>query len=301
MKLLSTTKRFAELARRRLRAPEKSSLLSGRLLAELVATKRDIRSLEDVEFQVFSQWGDDGIIQWLVRNIDFPHKTFIEFGVEDYTESNTRFLMMNNNWSGFIMDGSESSIQKIHQEQYFWRHELTAKSVFIDKDNIDGLIASAGFEREVGILSTDIDGNDYWVLEAIKCIDPVVLIVEYNSVFGADRAISVPYNPSFQRTQAHFSNLYFGASLKAFHHLASERGYAFLGCTVAGNNAYFVKRDRLNDQVKEVSLTEGFREAKFRESRDKDGANTFVSGSARLELIRGLPVINVETGQEEKL
>ncbi len=271
------------------------------MLSETISTKRDIRSLEEVEFQVFSQWGDDGIIQWLIRNIDFPHRTFIEFGVEDYNESNTRFLLMNDNWSGLIMDGSEKQIGRIQKEQYYWRHELTAKAVFIDRDNIDGLIASSGFEREVGILSVDIDGNDYWVLKAIKSIDPVVLILEYNSVFGPDRAISVPYNPSFQRTQAHFSNLYFGASLKAFHHLATQRGYAFIGCTGAGNNAYFVKRDRLNDQVKEVSLEAGFRESKFRESRDQSGNTTNLTGPARLEAIRGLPVVNVETGQEEKL
>lgn len=301
MKLLATVKRFAELARRYSRFPDRHSLMTGRILAETLATKRDIRSLEDVEFQVFSQWGDDGIIQWLLRNIDFPHHTFIEFGVEDYYESNTRFLLMNNNWSGLIMDGSEKHVQRIQAEQYYWRHELTAKAAFIDKDNIDGLVASSGFEREVGILSIDIDGNDYWVLKAIQSIDPVVLIVEYNSVFGVDRAVTVPYNPKFNRTEAHYSNLYFGASLKAFHYLALQRGYAFIGCTSAGNNAYFVKRDRLNDQVREASLEAGYRESKFRESRDRAGATTNLSGASRLGVIRGLPVVNVETGQEEKL
>ena len=301
MKLLATVKRFAELARRYSRYPDRQALMMGRMLSETIAGKRDVRRLEDVEFQVFSQWGDDGVIQWLVRNIEFPHPTFIEFGVEDYHESNTRFLLMNNNWSGLIMDGSDKQIQRIQGEQYYWRHALTAKAAFIDKENIDSLVASSGFDCEVGILSVDIDGNDYWVLEAIRSIDPVVLIVEYNSVFGMDRAISVPYDPKFNRTSAHYSNLYFGASLKAFHHLATQRGYAFIGCTSAGNNAYFVKREHLNDQVREVSLEEGFRESKFRESRDQTGANTHLTGAARLQAIRGLPVIDVETGEQENL
>ena len=54
----------------------------------------------DSEFAVFSQWGEDGIIQYLIDRVPLETKTFIEFGVEDYTESNTRFLMMHDNWSG---------------------------------------------------------------------------------------------------------------------------------------------------------------------------------------------------------
>jgi hypothetical protein len=58
------------------------------------------------EFRVFSQWGEDGIIQYLISRIKISHKIFVEFGVENYAESNTRFLLINNNWSGLIIDGS---------------------------------------------------------------------------------------------------------------------------------------------------------------------------------------------------
>src|SRR5579859_5594583 len=60
--------------------------------------------ITNYEFKVFSQWGDDGIIQYLVNRLDIPNQTFIEFGTENYTESNTRFLLINNNWSGLVMD-----------------------------------------------------------------------------------------------------------------------------------------------------------------------------------------------------
>ena len=86
---------------------ERQALLIGKLLAESIKTHQHIRSLSEVEFTVFSQFGDDGIIQWLRHNLDLPNRTFIEFGVEDYRESNTRFLMMNDNWAGFVMDSSE--------------------------------------------------------------------------------------------------------------------------------------------------------------------------------------------------
>src|SRR5215211_3677985 len=62
--------------------------------------------LSDYEYRVFSQWGEDGIIQHLLRNIHIDRKVFVEFGVGDYTESNTRFLLVKNNWTGLLMDSS---------------------------------------------------------------------------------------------------------------------------------------------------------------------------------------------------
>jgi hypothetical protein len=173
--------------------------------------------------------------------------------------------------------------------------------VFIDRDNINELIASRGFEREVGILHIDLDGNDYWIWKTIDVIDPVIVIVEYNSVFGIDRAITVPYDPVFQRTKAHSSNLYFGTSLTALHRLGTERGYAFIGCNSAGNNAYFIKRDKLNDRVREVTLEDGFVNSKFRDSRNDAGELTFLAGEKRKEAVSGMPVYNVDTGAEENL
>jgi hypothetical protein len=130
---------------------------------------------------------------------------------------------------------------------------------------------------------------------------PAILILEYNSVFGVDRAISVPYDPMFQRSRAHYSNLYYGASLPALHNLATSRGYAFVGCNNAGNNAYFVRRDRMMDPVREVSLNQGFVSSKYRESRGQNGQLTYLTGDDRLQLIRGLRVINTTTGISESL
>jgi hypothetical protein len=255
--------------------------------------------LADVEFRVFSEWGDDGIIQWLIHNISIPNKTFIEFGVKDYRESTTRFLMMNNNWSGFVMDGSEKNVSKIKTAEYYCRYELNAAAAFINCDNIDGLISSQPFDRNVGLLHIDLDGNDYWIWDKISVIAPVIVIMEYNSIFGIERAITVPYDKNFNRTKAHYSNLYFGASLKALHLLAKQKGYSFIGSNSAGNNAYFVIDEALNDVVREVSLKDGYVLSKFRESRDGFGKLTHVTGQSRLDVITGMPVYNVITKQLE--
>lgn len=272
---------------------EEQKLLTARILAENVKNKGCIASFEDVEFKVFSQWGDDGIIQWLISHLDIPNKTFVEFGVENYRESNTRFLMMNNNWSGLVMDGSPDNVNQITNSEYFWKYDLQAKAAFVDCSNVNELIASRSFDPEIGILHIDIDGNDYWIWETVDVVNPVIAIIEYNSVFGCEQAITIPYNKQFVRTAAHFSNLYYGASLPALCHLALKKGYAFIGCSSVGNNAYFVRRDKLNDVVREISAAEGYVASKFRESRDQNGRLTYAAGADRIKLIKGLPVVDV--------
>ena len=162
---------FKQLSReRRLLSSVESQLEDMKLLcaAPLVNRLRDdfvYDNIQEAEFKVFSQFGDDGIIQYLVNRVEIPagRRRFIEFGVENYRESNTRFLLLNNNWSGLILDGSAENINSIKNDQIYWKHELTAVHSFIDRDNINELIAANGFAGEVGILSIDIDGNDYWI------------------------------------------------------------------------------------------------------------------------------------------
>jgi len=277
---------------------DQNKILAGRLLAAQIA-QQDARDIHEVEFKVFSQFGEDGILQYLIRQtgIRADERSFVEFGVENYTESNTRFLLLNNNWRGLVIDGSASHVASIKASELYWRHDLTALASFITAENIDGLINGAGFGGHIGILSIDIDGNDYWVWEKIVTADPVIVVVEYNSVFGAERAVTIPYDPAFNRTQAHYSNLYWGASIKAFQHLAARKGYALVGSNSAGNNAFFVRRDRLGS-IPELTPGQAHVESRFRDSRDKAGQLAFLSGRDRLAPMKEMPLIDVETGRQ---
>jgi len=260
------------------------------------------RNINDYEFRVFSQFGDDGLIQYLIKNIAIENEIFIEFGVENYLESNTRFLMMNNNWSGFVMDGSEEAMNSLKMQSWYWRYSLTHKAVFIDKENINELLANTGFSN-IGLLHIDLDGNDYHIFKEIDLskLNPSIIIMEYNSVFGKDRPITTPYEKKFIRKNAHYSNLFWGASLPALDYAASKKGYSLIGCNLAGNNAYFVKKSLLNDKVKELSIEEAYRESKYRESRNKDYSLSYLAGKERIQMIKGLEVINVITNEKEKL
>lgn len=277
-------------------------VLQGKQLALANRNRIDsiIDDINEAEFKVFSQWGDDGIIQFLINYLEIEHKTFIEFGVENYTESNTRFLLINNNWKGLIFDASEENMLQVKSSDIYWKYQLTAQQSFITKENINDLISSNNFKCEIGILVVDIDGNDYWVWQAIDCVQPIIVIVEYNSLFGIERAISIPYKADFTRKNAHFSNLYYGASLPALCHLAEQKGYIFIGCNSNGNNAYFIRKDKAKN-LKEVEVAKGYKQASFKESRTEQNTLSYLNYNDAMELIKALPVINVVNSTAENL
>ena len=144
-----------------------------------------------------------------------------------------------------------------------------------------------------------MDGNDYWIWENINYIDPILVIVEFNSNFGFEQKISVPYKENFIRTEEHYSNLYWGASLEAFKFLAQKKGYKFFCTNTAGNNAYFVKESNYKD-IK-TKFNKNYYEAKFRESRDKDGKKNLLKGKEKINEILDLDVIDVEKNRKFKI
>lgn len=246
------------------------------------------------EFKVFSQWGEDGIIQYLIRQISIENKLFVEFGVEDYTEANTRFLLQNDNWSGLIIDGSDEKIAQVKKSKLYWRHNLKAECAFITRENINTLIEQNGVSGEIGLLSVDIDGNDYWVWQAIDIISPAIVITEYNHRFGSERAVTTPYDPDFVRSQAHYSNIYYGASLRALSMLGKSKGYELVGCNSAGNNAFFVRGDLLPSNIPSLSVEDAYRAASFRESRNEQGQLAFLTEVEEQALLSSLPLVDIE-------
>jgi hypothetical protein len=281
------------------RIGDELKILSAREIIRSIEKDGIYNSIREAEFKVFSQFGDDGIIQYLIKNISIDNEKFVEFGVQNYTESNTRFLLINNNWSGLVIDGDKESVDFLKQDEIYWRHELTAVAQFVTRENINYIISESGFNGELGLLSIDLDGNDYWIWEAITAIDPVIVIVEYNSVFGSKYAITIPYDENFQRTEAHYSNLYWGCSLKALYLLAKRKGYCFIGCNSNGNNAYFIRKDKIG-KIKKKNVDNGYVVSKFRESRDQGGKLTYKTGNERLKEIEEMIVFDIESDKHIK-
>ena len=271
-------------------------LLVGRAEARHVRS-RSLDDLRAAELRVFSQFGEDGILQALIGRVAIERELFVEIGVEDYTEANTRFLLENDHWSGVIVDAGDAHVRFVRQRGLDWRYGLLAVQAFVTRENVDELLRDAGVGGDIGLLSIDIDGNDYWILEAVGAIEPRIIVVEYNAVFGPEAAITVPYAPRFERMRAHWSGLYFGASLAALEHLASAKGYRLVGTNRAGNNAFFVRSDVLGE-LRAVAAREAWARCRFRQARDEAGRLTLADPHTEgLKAMARLPVVEVSTGR----
>ena len=276
-------RRYAELPVRIARLQE----AIGRIESRQVALSDGVPS--EREFRVFSQWGEDGIIQYLIRQVPVDRKIFIEFGVENYLESNTRFLLTNNCWAGLVIDGSESNVEFIKQDSIYWASNLKAEHCFVTAENINDIIRRAGMQGDIGLLSIDIDGNDYWVWAAIDSVSPRIVICEYNAHFGRHAQLTVPYQPDFVRDKAHFSKIYYGASIAALNALADAKGYSLVAANSAGNNVFFVRNDVRGD-LPTLSCTDAYRRPVFREYHDAEGRLTFEDFDTRVRNIGRLPI-----------
>jgi hypothetical protein len=262
-----------------LRQIENMMILQGRALSLQNADRAPLDSLQDAEFKVFSQFGEDGILQYLIHETGLTREeqVFVEF------------------WRGLIIDGSRKYMDRVRRSDLYWRNDITAVDAWIDRDNINQLIGDAGFHGDIGILSIDIDGNDYWIWEKIDIVNPVIVVVEWNSVFGSKHAVSIPYASDFNRATAHYSCLYWGASMRAFEELGSRKNYALVGSNRAGNNIFFVRRDRLG-RLNRLSTKQAYVVSRFRESRDVNGQLNFLDGERRYDEIKNLPMVEVRTG-----
>jgi len=253
-------------------------------------------SVAEAEFRVFSQWGEDGVIQWLVRSaLDVP-RTFVEIGVESYREANTRFLLTHDYYRGVIVNAGYDHVLFTRSRGLAWRHDLEVVSAFVTKDNVNQIISSAGISGKTGLFSLDLDGVDYWVLESLEVVQPQIVVCEYNALFGPTATVTVPYRADFDRVQAHHSGLYFGASLAALHSLLGPRGYHLVGCTSSGVNAFWA-HESTGAHMPTQSVESAFRACGVRQERDVDGRLTYRRANAELmSVIESLPLLDVRDG-----
>jgi hypothetical protein len=275
-------------------------MLAGKQAALEVSALESLSHLGAAGFRVSSQWGEDGILEWLISQLPMLKQTFVEFGVEHYAEANTKFLLQHRNWRGLIADISAEAIETVRRSDLMWRHDLTAVHLQITRDNINDLLTDHGFAGEIGVLSIDVDGNDYWIWDAITVSNPGIIICEYNGLFGDRHPLSVPPDDNFNRTEKHFSNLYWGSSICAIQHLACSRGFTFVGSNTEGCNAFFVRND-LAPLVVDRIADKRPRPPLYRESRGKDGSLTYLAGPDRAAAISEMPVVNVVTGERHVL
>ena len=278
----------------------KELTLKAKILSFKNKSLKSIKDLSEVEFQVYSQWGEDGIIDWLINKFPEISKSFLEIGTENYKESNTRFLLSNNNWNGFLIEADKAAVKDIKSQRIFWKHNLRVENEFITKDNINEIVKKINVPKKLGLLSLDIDGVDYWILNNLSFLEPSIVVCEYNSLFGQKKSVTVPYKKNFIRSEEHYSNLYYGASIKAFIDMMKKKNYFLIGTNSAGNNAFFIEKKLWNKARKFIIEKKVF-VSKFRESRNAKGKLNFLDKKKCLEVIKNKHMIDLKDNRKKRI
>jgi hypothetical protein len=242
------------------------------------------------EYKIFSQNGEDGILVWLLSKIGSGSKTFVEFGSGSGRECTAANLVLTFGWRGLMMDGSERNVASARSFFKYlmpWSEyeKLEIKKAFVTRENINTLITESSVGTKVDLLSIDIDGNDFWIWEAIDSIDPRIVVIEYNATFGKTKSVTVPYKPDFDVYAEHPLGLYHGASLPALVTLGKRKGYSFVGCDSFGVNAFFVK-DEYAGIVTPVTAHDAFYDNQHKLKRG--------SQAAQFKLIEDKPLVEIE-------
>lgn len=206
-------------------------------------------------YSVFSQFEEDGKILFILAVIGIKNSSFIEIGSDDGINSNCANLALNFGWHGLFIDANARSISRGRHFYKRYPNPFGYKPIFIHskitRENINQTIQQNGYTGEIDLLSLDIDGNDYWIWDAIDVVQPRIVIIETHNIYGK-RNIVAPYDPGYSFPGIHPQ--YHGASPIAMVKLGKKKGYRLIGANELGFNFIFLRNDLGADTLKEVSV-----------------------------------------------
>lgn len=209
--------------------------------AMMHARKIDLTRPETWEFSGFSQNGEDGILDVLRRQLKSSNRYFIEIGAADGIENNSGWLLVAEKYSGIMIEGNPGLAERARRVVEVLSIGAECKNMFVTRENVKDLKQLA-FHSDPDVFSLDIDGNDYYIAKSILDggFRPKIFVVEYNSVYGPERSITVEYRDDFVFTSAHPTQLYYGVSISGWCKFFEMYGYRFVTVDRNGVNGFFV-------------------------------------------------------------
>lgn len=233
--------------------------------AMMQARNIDFKQPATWEFSGFSQNGEDGVIDVLRRNLLSSNRYFIEIGAADGIENNTGWLLVAEKYNGLLIEGSAQLVERARRTVVGYSIGAEIHNMFVTKESICDL-RSMSLHHDPDVFSLDIDGNDYHVAQAIfdAGFRPKIFVVEYNSVYGPERSMTIEYQPTFVFTQAHPTHLYYGVSISGWRRFFEQHGYSFVTVDRNGVNGFFVDPKHF-----EASFLNGVKGLEFAENQSQ--------------------------------
>jgi hypothetical protein len=192
------------------------------------------------EQQTFSQNGEDGIIQEICKRLEIKNGFFVELGTGDGSENNTR-LLLESDWKGIWIDGDSNCCKTAEKNlvKFIADQRLRIYHEHIDAENANNVLGAKNIPHQLDMLSIDLDLNTHHVWESIDCINPRVLIIEYNGFFPQGMEWSAEYEPK----KYWDGTINMGASLEYIVKISKTKGYELIGCDLTGTNAFLVQSE----------------------------------------------------------
>ena len=271
----------------------------------LIKSKKynDVTKLEQSECKIFSQNGEDGILDYITSMLKIERPNFIEIGIGTYVEANTRFIYDRFYPKGIVIDSEKNLKNKVFSNINPWKGDLRVIEKKISTNNINDVI-SENCNFNVDIFSLDIDGIDYWIINKLKPNISKIFVAEYNAVFGSSLEITTPNLKNFNRKEYHYSHLCFGMSLKALINIMVKKNFYFIGANSTKNNAFFISNDYPIDKYfknLKVEDIDYYVDSNTRESRDAKGNLNYLSDAKKLKEIYDCEVVDLSSGVEKKV
>ena len=222
------------------------------------------------EFSGFSQNGEDGILDVLRRQLLASNRYFIEVGAADGIENNSGWLVVAERYSGLMIEGNPKLVEAARRSVIGYSIGAECHQMFVTRETVKDIRALA-FHHDPDVFSLDIDGNDYYIAEAVFAAGfrPKIFVVEYNAVYGPERSKTIPYQADFVFSNAHPSKLYYGVSIAGWRRFFERQGYRFVTVDINGVNGFFVDPACFDaaflDQVQGLAFAENrYQFTKFR-------------------------------------
>jgi hypothetical protein len=219
-------------------------------------------NISDAGFRVYSQFEEDGIILYILSIIGFKTKRVVEMCCGSGDECMATNLILNHGFDGYLFDGDQANISTANRffrsKKDCFAYPPVLTNVWITAENVNDLLTRSGCAGEIDLFSLDMDGNDYWIWNAVEAINPRLLVLETHNGIPSDKNLTIEYKADFDSSwnKIGAEREYRGASLLAMQRLCKRRGYRMIGAHRHGCNVFFLREDEGVRFFPEVGIDE---------------------------------------------